>query len=278
MKTTVSILAVAALFSAAAISSIAGTAFAAPSITPSIGDGTGPGFQRGSENYVRAITAETDQLNHAAAVDLHAGRYAQAEAEARQSLSLRDGEIPEEVLAASLEAQGKDEEALQQYHVMVVDQKASYPRVLLPYAQFLLKSGQWAQAAAVYNQMLPSLGNGELEKETSYFSPDVPEPLALATTLHLERGQIFNGTRDWAGNTQNTEAMQEYQKALQLAPDNALTNYFYGVGWQKLSPAERAKFGTAQQAKAALQKAVKTGNATVKKAAQKALQVAMLPR
>lgn len=66
--------------------------------------------------------------------------------------------------------------------------------------------------------------------------------------------------------------MAEYTKALQLAPDNALTNYFYGVGWQRLSPAERAKFGTAQQAKAALQKAVKVGDASVKTAARKALK------
>ena len=66
--------------------------------------------------------------------------------------------------------------------------------------------------------------------------------------------------------------MVEYTKALQLAPDNALINYFYGVGWQKLSPTERAKFGTVQQAKAHLRKAEKVGNANVKAAALRALK------
>lgn len=72
--------------------------------------------------------------------------------------------------------------------------------------------------------------------------------------------------------------MEHYQRALQLAPDSALTNYYYGQGWQKLSPAERIQFGTAQQAKAALQKAIKIGKGAVKKAAQKPLQVAMKPK
>ncbi len=157
---------------------------------------------------------------------------------------------------------------------MVVDEKAGYPRVLLPFAFLLLKSGQWAQAVAVYNQALPSLGHEELEQITSHFSPDDPQPEALATAIHLERGQLYTDATDWAGELQNTEAMGEYQKALQLAPGNALTNYYYGLGWQKLTPAERVKFGTAQQAKAALQKAAKVGNANVKAAALKALKSA----
>ena len=214
------------------------------------------------------------QLGYAAAADLHLGNYAQAEAEAKEAMSagsLTAG-FADEVLASALEAQGKDQEALQAYHVMVVDQKASYPRVLLPYAQLLLKSGQWAQAVAIYNEALPHLGNGELEKETSNFSPEVLNPAALATAIHLERGELNNGTASWAGEDQNTEAMAEYGKALQLAPDNALANYYYGVGWHKLSPAERVKFGHADQAKAALQKAALTGNSNVKKMAAETLK------
>ena len=224
-----------------------------------------------------AAMAEEGPLAHAAAADLHLGNYVQAEAEAREALALVPDGVPAEVLAASLDAQGKDKEALQAYQT-VVEHYDKQPRNLLPYAQLLLKSGQWAQAVAVYNQALPSLGHEELEQITSHFSPDVPQPEALATAIHLERGQLYNAASDWAGEPQDREAMAEYQKALQLAPNNALTNYYYGVGWQKLSPAERVKFGTAQQAKAALQKAVKIGNANVKKAAQKALQVAMRPQ
>ena len=55
-------------------------------------------------------------------------------------------------------------------------------------------------------------------------------------------------------------------------------NFYYGFGWQQLSPAERVQFGTAQQAKAALRKAARIGKDAVKKAATKALQVAMKPK
>ena len=119
---------------------------------------------------------------------------------------------------------------------------------------------------------MPVVHDGDLMTANSHFSPDVPEPAALATALHIARGMIYNATPDWAGEPQNTEAMAEYGKALQLAPDNALGNYFYGAGWQHLSPAERVKFGTLQQAKAHLRKAEKTGNAGVKAAAQKTLK------
>lgn len=274
MKITVGILAVAAFLSAAAFPSTAGAASAEPSVIPSRGneDSVTARSPRGQEKHFQAITTEALQLSRDAAADLHAGRYAQAEVEARQSLTLKPGDgVSAEVLAASLEWQGKDQEALQAYQT-VVEHYDRNSRSLLPYAQLLLKSGQWAQAVTVYNRALPILGNDELEKETSHFSPDVPEPVALETAIHLERGQIYNGTFGWAGDSQNVEAMDEYKKALQLAPDNALTNYYYGAGWQKLSPTERVKFGTVQQAKAHLQKAEKVGNANVKAAAEKALK------
>ena len=284
MKTTVRFLAVVA-FSATVLPLTAGAASAQTSVQPSVEPSVIPSqgnedavtaiSPRGQEKHYEEMIVEAKQLGHDAAEDLHAGKYVQAEVEARQSLSLNPGDgVPAEVLAASLEGQSKDKEALEAYRVMVVDEKAMYPRVLLPYAQLLLKSGQWAQALAVYNQALPSLGHEELERMTSHFSPDEPQPAALATAIHLERGQLYSAATDWAGEAQDTEAMAEYQKALQLAPNNALTNYYYGVGWHKLSPAERVKFGTAQQAKAALQKAVKIGNANVKAAARKALKSA----
>ena len=227
---------------------------------------------------------EAAQMCRHAAIDLHLGNYAQAEEEARQAdaLDLLAG-VPQEVLAAALEAQGKDQEALQAYRSLAM---GGQTRDLLPYAQLLLKSGQWAQAVAVYNQVLPHLPDvgphpetpivhdGDLIRASSHFTPDVPEPAALATALHITRGMVYNTTPGWAGTGQDTEAMAEYAKALQTAPGNALANYYYGVGWHKLSPTDRAKFGTAQQAKAALQKAVKIGNANVKAAALKALKSA----
>jgi tetratricopeptide (TPR) repeat protein len=114
-----------------------------------------------------------------------------------------------------------------------------------------------------------------LLRTNSHFSPDVPEPRALATAIHLGLAltQINNGT--WGGHMQNDKAMAHLRAALTLSPDSDLANYYYGYGWGRLSPAERAKIGSEQQAKAALRKAVKLGKGGVKKAAQKALLVAM---
>lgn len=250
-------------------------------------------LRRGGSNGRRVLPTparmaqmqRASQLACAAASSLHAGNYAQAEAEARQSISIDslNSGVSEEVLAAALERQDKDQEALQQYQT-VVEHYDRQPRNLLPYAQLLLKSGQWTEALALYNQVLPRLPDIGMHPETpvvhdsalmkanSRFSVDAPEPAALATAIHIARGMVYNTTPSWAGEAQDTEAMGEYGKALQLAPNNALTNYYYGAGWQKLSPTERVKFGTVQQAKAHLQKAVKTGNANVKAAAQKALK------
>ena len=258
------------LLVAAALLPVAGLALAAPSVNPPRGgyDGSGPVFNK----EWQARTAEAGQLGHDAAADLHLGNYAQAAAEAREALSLNPGDgVPAEVLAAALEAQGKDKEALQAYQT-VVDHYDRNSRSLLPYALLLLKSGQWAQAVTAYNHTLLDTDRNELGEQLPLFSPEVPEPAALATAIHLERGHLYNSSSDWAGDSQNTEAMAEYAKALQLAPDNAITNYYYGVGWQKLNPTERAKFGTVQQAKAHLQKAEKVGNANVKAAAKKALK------
>ena len=283
MKISINLLVVAAMLP------VAGLALAAPPVDPARGgfDGSGPSFREtpSQQKERQAKIVEAEQLGRDAAADLHAGRYAQAEIKARQSSLLNSGDgVPAEVLAAALEAQGKDKEALQQYQA-VVEHYDTQPRNLLPYAQLLLKSGQWAQAVAIYNQALPSLPDGlgphpespvvqdgDLMRANSCFSPDVPEPAALATALHLARGLVYNAYCDWSGGAQDTEAMGEYTKALQVAPGNALANYLYGKGWQKLGPADRAKFGTAQQAKAALQKAVKIGNANVRTAAAKALR------
>ncbi len=69
---------------------------------------------------------EAAQICRDAAIDLHAGNYAKAEDEARQSDSLDPlAGVPQEVLAAALAAQGKDQEALQIYHTMVVGEQST---------------------------------------------------------------------------------------------------------------------------------------------------------
>ncbi len=221
----------------------------------------------------QAIANKTAQLVHDAAASLHAGFYAQAEKEARQALALdKDSAVGEEVLAAALDAEGKNQEAYQMYHVMVVDEQAQYTRVLLPYALLLLKSGQWAQAVTVYNQAIAQFSEKDLLRANSHFSADVPEPAALAVAIHIARGVTYNAGSDWAGEGQHREMMAEFGKALQLAPDADLANYYYGFGWRNLDPKERAKMGSMQEAKAALQKAILLGKANVKEAARKVLK------
>ncbi len=253
---------------------------------------TGLGKLRPATPEQLAVIEHSSHLTWVAVLSLHAGRYAQAEAEARQSVSynLLYSGLAQEVLAAALEAQGKDQEALQQYQT-VVEHYDKQPRNLLPYALLLLKSGQWEQALAVYNRALPWLPDvgrrwdntpvvhdSDLLQANSHFSPDVPDPAALEVNLHIARGLVYGSMCDWTGASLNTRSLAEFGKALQLAPDSGLASYFYGTGWQHLSPAERAGFGTEEQAKASLQKAVKFGKGDVKVTAQKALMVAMKPK
>ena len=227
-----------------------------------------------------------------AAADQHAGCFAQAEAKARQGLAVEPmNGANAVVLAMALESEGKTQEALQVYQSRLItqDQRGLHGNGsdLLPYALLLLQSGRWAQAVAAYNAALPILPSFNIVQQSprivdqdviianSRFSPDVPEPDRLALMIHLARGVVFNATEDWAREPQNTEAFAEYGKALRLAPNSALANFYYGIGWQKLSPAEQEQFGSIQQAKAALTKAVRLAKGPLKVKAQKALLVAM---
>lgn len=222
----------------------------------------------------RAALDRQWQLEDAAAKALDAGQPATAEADAREALScLRtDSGKGWEILAAALDAQGKNQEALRVYGSMA-RQEYNPPYVWLPYALLLLKAGQWAPAVAAYDKALPNINSDRgLLRANSHFSSDVPEPRALATAIHIALAltQINNGT--WGGHMQNDKAMAHLRAALTLSPDSDLANYYYGYGWQQLSPAERAKIGNIQQAKAALRKAVLLGKGDVKKAALRALK------
>ena len=231
---------------------------------------------QGSAIYVAPTPEQQERAEQAAklrwtaALSLHAGRYAEAEAEARDSLSLADDGAVQEILAAALTAEGKDQEALRACQT-VVEHYDRQPRNLLPYALLLLNSGHRAQAVTVYNQAISQFSEKDLLRANSHFTPDIPEPAALAVAIHIARGVTYNAGDDWAGEGQHKEMMAEFSKALKLAPDSDLANYYYGFGWRNLEPKERAQMGSMQQAKAALQKAILLGKGDVKKAAQKAL-------
>lgn len=201
------------------------------------------------------------------------GHYSEAEQDFRAALAVEGWNVNAYPgLAESLAAQGKTEQALRVYRSLVYQYPANLSsaaqtmRTLMRFASLLSQTGQWEEAVSVYENGLPKGNFTEASKLDARFDLRHPMPLQLQALSHIAVGL------EQSSHADNDTAFAEYDKGLRLAPDNALTNYFYGAGWQKLSPTERAKFGTVQQAKAHLQKAVKTGNADVKAAAQKALK------
>lgn len=225
-----------------------------------------------------ALQAEASELTRQAAVALHAGNYAEAEDRVREAIDLPVfiAGAPQQLLAVILEAEGKDKEALQAYQSIVVNGKSINPRDLLPYAQLLLKSGQWEPAVSAYNQALILLPNSKIVEANSQFSVSTPDPEGLAVAIHIGRGLIYDSQSSRAGEPQTMEAMSQFDQALRLAPTLPLANYYYGYGWQNLSPAERAKLaakpGQREAVKAALEKAAKLGTPDVSAAAKAHLQ------
>ncbi len=224
----------------------------------------------------KALEQEKSQLVGDARAAQKAGRYAEAVDDASQALELgQDSGLAQEILAYSLNAQGKSQEALEAYK-KIVEMNGASARLyeLIPYAQLLLQSGQWAKAVAVYNQAWPTANtNDSLPPLPGPFSADVPQPKELETVLHIARGLAGSG---WGSPAPGEEAMTQFSAALKLMPDNPLVNYYYGHGWQKLSPAERAKLaakpGQREAVKAALEKAATLGTPDVSAAAKAELK------
>jgi tetratricopeptide (TPR) repeat protein len=261
------------------------------------------GWDNSSSNPNAPIFTVFD-LSNAGERDLQAGLFSTAEAEFRASIlaSKRENQpwtSAYEGLARVLTAQGKTAEAIQTYQTIFYDlpmrgihyddpkkQEAYRAKVYqnpvqyggsgsvsvfdgLYYALLLNETGQWPQAVNVYESALRELPAGDLPRIDISFAPETPQPVEMEAALHLALGLADNFGPYADGNNR---AMVEYSRAMQMEPNWVLTNYYYGYGWQRLSPAERVKVGSVQQAKAALQKAVLLGKGDVKKAAQKALK------
>lgn len=141
----------------------------------------------------------------------------------------------------------------------------------MQYAVLLSQTGQKAEATKIYQKALPFVPDLSDENRSLLGNINALSPAAFQALAYVATG-LCTGM-----SIGHIEAMRDFTKARILQPDSALTNYFYGNGWQKLAPAERAKFGDAAQAKAALEKAVKSGTPGLKKAAQKALLMAAKP-
>lgn len=216
----------------------------------------------------KAILARKSRLTAEAAAALDAGRYEEAEAAARQALSLTtDSGVNQEVLAAALEAQGRTEEALAAYKTMS-DQHSQHSRVLLPYALLLLRAGQWGPAVEAYNTQLPGLGDefrggkAALMDTLGPFSPDVPRPKELAIAIHICLGITYAGA-SWGRHSQDDKALREYEQAVALTPGSGLGDLYYGHKLQRL--------GHRAEAQAAFRRAAALGHGDVKTAAEEAL-------
>lgn len=209
---------------------------------------------------------------------LKAGNFGTAEQMFRTASAVQESEAlghnpsAERGLAEALVYQGRTTEALSLYRALIYGHQRKFSsvsqelRTTMRYSILLTQTDQWPEAVAVYEKALPSADFHGMPKMDVHFDPRVPMPAQLQTIAHLACGIEFNRRSD------DRAAFNEYVKASYLAPDSALVNYYYGDGWQNLSPKDRAKLGSVQQAKAALQKAYLLGKGDVKTAAEKALK------
>ena len=213
-------------------------------------------------------------LQQTAEQALNAGNYADAEAEARDALSIdRQALLAPRILAEALDAQGKSQEALKQYQ-MIADAGTEAPRELLPYALLLLNAGQWKQAVAAYDKAILHLPASFIAPQNAAglkFNANDEQQTALTVAIYLGEGIDENSLGE-----RRVKAYRDYEKALKLEPDSLLTNYYYGYGWQQLSPAERAKLaakpGQREAVKAALEKAAALGTGDVQTQAKAELK------
>ena len=221
-------------------------------------------------------TSELDQQGNAA---LDAKDYITAEQDFREALDIAPWDVSyDQGLAEALTGQGRIKEAIDAYRLLV----APYPhfitsvadelRTRMRFAILLAQTGQWAEAVANYEKSVLQADFGTSPEWRPDFDPQVPQPQALEAMAHIALG------RDYTMSTlDHRKAFVEFSKAQQVQPKSPLANYYYGFGWQQLSPAERAKFGSPEKARAALETAARLGKGQVKVAAQKALKVALLP-
>lgn len=223
-----------------------------------------------------AVKARQEQCylsNKAGFTALYESRYSEAEANARQSLTISHNTdlLAPELLAASLDAQGKNAEALAAYQTLA-ERGSVHPRDLLPYSLLLLKNGQWAEAVAAYNKTLPYIASSELLNVNSHFTAADYKPAALSAAIHIGIGMTYLSSAGWFGTSRKDAGLIHLQQALTLEPDAPLTNYYYGYGWRQLDRSSSLKAANATRARAAMQKAATTEDGDLKKAAEESLR------
>jgi tetratricopeptide (TPR) repeat protein len=220
----------------------------------------------------KAAWKNSSEFSHKSVLALDAGQYASAISDAKQAVAIgmsSHDPIADTVLAYALVAEGKDQDALNEYGQM-------YARGdwnggdLLQYAQLLLKHGLWSKAVDVYQKAVKDVGsdvtNGhELLVAESDFSHDDPQPKELESDIHIAIGMYGDIASNLAGKYRPERSLAEYKKALDLEPDSALAKLAYAKGLMKC--------GRGAEAQAEFREVANKYTGQVKAAAQQELGI-----
>lgn len=235
--------------------------------------------------------AKVNELSHAGEEALHLKNFVLAEADYRELVQIQS-DTPNYYygLGEALAGQGKTAESLSVYKTVVYwplntgPEGAAFSRSIgnlsnlrgccgptdavawMKYALLLSQTGQNAEAFSVYSQASHFAADTAHPDVKLSFSAGLPSPVELQAAAHIALGLLVNDT----GNDREL-AMSEFEQAQKLAPDAAVTNFYYGYGWKRLDLQSKTRLADAPQAKAALQKAALTDDPNVKKAAGEAL-------
>ncbi len=239
-----------------------------------------------------AALDRVNDLTHAGTEALHNKNFIAAEADYRELVQV-DALSPNSYygLGEALAGQGKTAEATAAYRTAVyyplnftpeavaisqaIENKPNLRGCSFPvdavawmkYALLLSQTRQNAEAFSVYSQAMRQVNDPDRSGITLFSAGGPQSPSEFQSAVHIALGLLIGGML-----TDHEQAMSEFDQALRLAPDAAVTNYYYGYGWQRLDPKSSTRAATALQAKAALAKAEASGNDSIKKAAAEALK------
>ncbi len=292
---------ISALSAAAQATSGAGAAASRPPLSAAEIAKRLSGIRRGSGGFtitpqeqdrVNAGTAKINELNRAGQEALHNKNFVLAEADYRELVQMQS-DIPNYYygLGEALAGQGKTTEALSVYKTVVYwplntgPEGAAFSRSIgnpsnlrgccgptdavawMKYALLLSQTGQNSKAFSVYSEAVrhaPDTAHPEISRS---FEGRLPSPVEMQAAAHIALGLLVNDT----GNDREL-AMSEFEQARKLAPDAAVTNFYYAYGWKQLDLQSKTRLADAPQAKAALQKAALADDEDVEKAAGEELR------
>lgn len=241
---------------------------------------------------VEAGMAKANELSHAGEEALHLKNFAVAEADYRELVQMQS-DIPNYYygLGEALAGQGKTAEALAVYKTVVYwplntgPGGAAFSRSIgnpsnlrgccggtdalawLKYALLLSQTGQNAEAFSVYSKAILQVNDANHDGIMLLSSNGPSSPAEFQAAAHIALGLLTGGML-----TDHEQAMSEFEQAQKLAPDAAVTNFYYGYGWKRLDLQSKTRLADAPQAKAALQKAALADDPNVKKAAGEELR------